>query len=197
MTKGDVFANESELDQVLDTEGTSADDLDSGGFVTEECKAHLLVTDVKKEAKEGKVPCIVLMMQVQAADKDGQKGKFCSHRINLKKAVYSGEGKDKKMIDMEPLSDGAKKSLLKFALGLELIQASDIGKKDLRIPWSQANGRSCMSHLRHGSEYEKDGKMVKGSVGVQFGEVFPMNDERCADWPRDTESANPTNLNDF
>ena len=194
---GDVFANESELDMTFNTEGTTADDLNSGGLVTKECHAHLLIANVKKEAKPGKVPCLVFDMQVLAADAEGQKGKFIFHRINLAKGNYT-EGKEKKLIDLGPLTDGAMKSLLKFALGLQLITAEQIGAKDLRVPWSQAAGKQCMSHLRHGSEYTTDsGETKKGQIGIQFGEVYPVDDERVKDWPKDAEATSPTNLNDF
>lgn len=194
---GDVFANESELDMTFDTTGTTADDLNSGGVVTKECHAHLLIANVKKETKEGKVPCLAFDMQVLAADQADQKGKFVFHRINLRKGVY--EEKTSKLIDTEPLTEGAMKSLLKFALGLGLITADQIGTKDLRVPWSQAAGRQCMSHLRRGSEYDdkKTGEKKPGQIGIQFGEVYPVDDERVKDWPKDAEATSPTNLNDF
>lgn len=192
----DAFAAEDELDTSFDTSGTTADDLNSGGVVVKECHAHLVVANVKKEAKEGKVPCLVFDMQV-LADDAGQKGKFVFHRINLFKGIYKEVDKKNVLIDKEPLSEGALKSLLKFALGLELIAPEDIGKKDLKIPWSKAPGKHCMSHLRHGSDYEKDGEKKKGQIGIQFGEVFPLSDERVKDWPRDTEAATGTNLDDF
>lgn len=193
MAGRDVFDSEADLDATFDTTGTSADDLNSGGIVTEECKAHLLVVNVKKEAKEGKVPCLVFDLQVMASDKPKQKGKFVYHRVYLKKGVYTGEGKDRKMIDLEPISEGSLKAVLRFALGLSLITPDDIGKKDLKIPWSKATGQQCMSELRLGQENDNGKKYI----GIQYGEVFPVGDERVKDWPRDAEAGSATNLEDF
>lgn len=197
MSRGDVFANEADLDETIDSSFTSADDLNEGGLVSEECKCHLLVVDVKKEAREGKVPRLRFDLQVQASDKPRQRGRFLYHSINLKKGVY--EKKTGKLLDLEPLSEGSEKAKLRFALGLGLIAQEDIGKKDLKIPWSKAFQKHCLADLKRGSEIEDKTTHEKkpGFIGIQYGEVFQLDDERCKDWPRDLEASNPANLDDF
>lgn len=193
----DAFAAADELDETVDSSFTSGDDLNSGGTVTEECKVHMVVQHVKKEAKEGSVPRLKFDLQVLASDKSAMKNKFVYHSINLKKGVY--ENQTGKLIDLEPCSEGAEKMKLRFALGLGLIRKEDIGKKDLRIPWSQAVGKHCLCDLKRGQQIEDKttGEKKPGYVGIPFGEVFPLDDEKCKDWPRDTDAAGSASLDDF
>lgn len=197
MAAKDAFAAADDLDETVDSSFTTADDLNSGGTVSEEGKVHLVVQNVKKEAKEGTVPRLKFDLQVMAAEKPAQKNKFVYHSINLKKGVYEKE--TSKLIDLEPCSEGSEKMKLRFALGLGLITKEDIGKKDLKIPWSQAVGKHCFADLKRGQEQEdkKTGQKKPGFIGIQFGEVYPLDDEKCKEWPRDTEASKSTNLDEF
>lgn len=197
----------SELDSFssFDTEGVDVDSLTSGGSVAAPGRYHFEVTDIKVEdgqpyedessgvQRYKKTPAIVFYMTVLPAEygteaEKAQRGKIHFHRVYVRKLTRGEDGSDTPD-ELGPPSEGALKSILRFALGLGIISDTDIGRSDTKIPWSRAENAQCCGELKKEKLTNKQKERgLKERLQINYGEVYQPDDERVADWPKDEEA---------
>lgn len=201
---GSGFAPEpDELDQycTVNTEGMTAESLQSGNFVNVEGNYHWLVADYKLNAEEKKTPTLEIDCQVQDApyptkEQCDMVGKVYKHKIYL---ASVDKDKDGNFLGMKPPKEGSVKMALRFALGLKLIEPDQIGQPNLKIPWKLCKGRQfCASIKGRKDDYtDKDGnKVEKIKYEIPFGESYPVDAEEVADWPKDLQAVAMANAMD-
>lgn len=170
------------LDEVLDTDGMSGEDLDGGGGICDkEGWYHVTVLNIDKNEDEGKLPHYFFGLQILAGDHEDQAGKMIYHRIFNKSWIDSSDH-DKGM--KEP-SEGSKKMKLRFAAGLGLISKEDIGKPNLRIPWSEADGVQAVCKVVKESRGDDPNKF---DFRIPYSEIYQVNDPKVENVPKDQEA---------
>ena len=175
-------------DTTFDTSGVSPDELDSGGMIDEEGYYHCICNGVTKFAEEGKLKNLRVDFQVCPGVDSPQKSRMMFHR------VYLQGWKDRPAEGVAgvagPLSAGAMKSLLRFAIGMNLIKKEDIGSTKLSIPWHLLEGRQAVIHVKKEKKTDaKTGKEIPGQFEcrIAYGEVYPVDHERVASVKKDPD----------
>ncbi len=182
-----VFDEFDDFTTVLDTSDVNPDELDSGGMVDEEGWYHAIVNKVERFAEEGKLKNLRVDFQVCPGVKSKQKGKMLFHRIYLE--GWKTKPSEGVPGETGPLTQGGKKSLLRFAVGMGLIQKEQVGSPKLAIPWSLLEGRQAVINVK--KEPRKDQATGKENgqfeFRINYGEVYPVHHEKVKDVPKDPE----------
>lgn len=183
MTTENLFTDEEALVMSIDTDGMTEEEVMSGGTGGAVDRAgwyHLQVARVTKYDDEGKLPCLRVDMQVVGANPENadQIGKYIYHRLYLRS--WQDEGKT----IIGPLKDGAKKGLLRFALGMEIADKSLLGTPQFQVCWGLLEGRQCVAEVKEEeSEITRnvDGNKVKEKkkeYRIPWNEVYPVSSEQ-------------------
>jgi hypothetical protein len=149
------------------------------------------VIDSERIIEDGKVPVHKVEMKIVAGTNASQVGKVIYHRINLAKAVYGkGEGEGERLVDLEPLTPGARKNLFKFFIGIGLLKESDIeGKEKVKLPFGQLLGRQAIVEIKNEPYKDRNTDQMKDSFRIPYGcNVWTLDDEKMKHVPRDPES---------
>lgn len=186
MVASDEFPDDFELDG----SEFSGDDLGGGGTVDKEGWYHFEVAEVTPELNtlsdggKEKSPAIRFNMSVLAGPQGGSPVRSMHfHRIYL-----AGKGG-------APAAEGAKKSALRFGLGLGLIrEVEHQGKRYLvdtetnqpkitRATWDRAKGRQCVAKVvcEHDEKYGD-------RFQIPFGRVYHPDAPEVTSCPKDEES---------
>lgn len=179
------------FEMTIDASGFSQEDLEQkggGGAVNKEGFYHVIFNAPSQEKEEGKVPSVRIDMQVLAGTDETQVGKMHFHRVYLMK---KGKGKG----ELETLSDGSKKNILKFFANLGLISKEEVaGSAAVRLPWERLEYFQAIIEVKNEPYDETDehgnktGKQ-RDSFKIPYGcNVFQVGDERMSHVPKDPDA---------
>ena len=173
---------DNDLVDEFDTTGVTPESLDSGGnMVNAEGKGMFLVMDVVPYSEEGKLKNIRFDCQCIAFKPEDQVDKMMFHRIYRE----AWKDKDDHTQGTQPISEGSRDMLLRFARGLGLVDPADLGKK-IAINWALAKGRLFCCAIEKEEGKDKNGKKT-ANYRIPFGRVYPHDHEEVADYPKSAE----------
>lgn len=159
--------------------------LDSSPTVNKPCKCHVEITDATRVIKPDKVPQHKIDMRVVASTDPTQVGKMHYHHINLAKGKYE----DGKLVGLEDLTPGARKSLFRFFRGFGLLTTEEIeGSAKVKLPFNRLLGAQAIIAIEEDKYTDKDGKEKK-SYRIPWGDkVYQFDDEEAKGVPTDPET---------
>jgi hypothetical protein len=178
----------------FDTEGVSGEDLGgSGDIVKKEGWYHWDIADVKNELEtlsnsgKDRSPCITLRMLVL----EGVEGQSPANSVLFHRIYMAGKGG-------APISDGAKKSALRFGLGagiLKEIVNEDTGESKIVDAATNSTkiGVSTFHRLK-GKQVIAQVKLEKGEgsyedkYAIPFGRCYQPNDPQVAEVPMNKDA---------
>lgn len=188
----DEWGQATEVDYDVDTSGIGADDLSGGeGLIDKEGWYHLEIVEVKREldtlSDKGKPrsPHVRFdMVVLQSVDKQSPAG--CRH---FHKGYVAGPGG-------EPISDGSRKNLMRFGVGLGLLKVVEKDGQEIivnaetgltKIPlsmWDKAKNMQIIAPIK----LKKGDANYGDSYEIPFGRVKQVDDPTVADVPKNAEA---------
>lgn len=171
----------------------SPDEFYSGNRVSKEGYFHVNGTGLtlnKFDADKKKLPSVDIDLQVlDGSDFEGnqladQKDKVINHRI------YLAGWEDKENGVTKPLDDRQQKGIRAFAYAFGLISETDLGKKDVKIPFHLIDGRQAVVKVKRDDDWnDAQGNVKKGSLKISWNnDAWPVTHERVKDVHKDREA---------
>lgn len=177
--------NAFEDDMVFDLDTGDIDEeslYTGGGGVNKDGKYHVMCIDVANDTKDGKLPCVKVVLQVLAGTERDQVDKKHTHWLYL--AKWADDAKTQP----GPLMDSQRKGLARFARAFHVLTEADMGNPNARINFNRFRDMQAVVEIKKGDDRESDGKTYSGRFEIPWNNAWPVNHPDVADVPKDAES---------